>query len=234
MRGLRAAWHEVQKLFGGSKRFGDFVFAVNDYGVYCIPASATYRPAAQLLMRGKVWEPETTRFLCDHAKGGTIITAGAFFGDALPALSGVAKVVYAFEPNTENHRCAHVTVLLNRLPNVKLFAAALGEKDGTARLVVKDHAGRPLGGLSQIAEISERGTSVEQVPMTTIDGLHLAEVALIHLDLEGYEEHALKGAAETLARCRPILMLETAPRLEGYRILRTMEQNSALSPVDGH
>ena len=34
-------------------------------------------------------------------------------------------------------------------------------------------------------------------------------VSIIQLDVEGFEQPALKGAMTTIARCRPILILET-------------------------
>ncbi len=41
-----------------------------------------------------------------------------------------------------------------------------------------------------------------------IDDLELAELDFIKLDVEGYEYQALKGAEQTLKRCRPMVMFE--------------------------
>jgi FkbM family methyltransferase len=48
-----------------------------------------------------------------------------------------------------------------------------------------------------------------QVPATTIDALGFARIDLLKLDVEGMEIEALRGAAETIQRCRPILIVET-------------------------
>jgi hypothetical protein len=58
--------------------------------------------------------------------------------------------------------------------------------------------------------VDPRGTfPVHQV---TIDSLDLRECDAIFLDVEGYEVSALRGASETIARTRPVLMVEILPR----------------------
>jgi len=49
--------------------------------------------------------------------------------------------------------------------------------------------------------------------MTTIDNAvpEDAAIAVLHLDLEGSEALAIEGGARTIARCRPVLILETVP-----------------------
>jgi FkbM family methyltransferase len=222
-------------LFPTYRKFGDFIFARNEHGSFCIPAAAAHRPAAQCVLRGQVWERRTLEFMLGHCRGGAVITAGVFFGDALPALSRVCRRVWAFEPNPENHRCAQVTVLLNDLRNVVLYRAGLGERCETKQLVVKDHNGRSLGGASQIAEITDRGTEAVPIDLVTIDSIldEQADISIIHLDVEGFEEYALRGARKTIERCRPLLILETVPKgLEGYRVERQLDEETCLlTPV---
>jgi FkbM family methyltransferase len=218
-------------LFRSYKQFGDSIFAKNKYGSYCIPASASHRPAAATTMHGDVWEEKTLEFMLANAKGAAVITAGAFFGDALPALSKVCKEVFAFEPNPESYRCAQITVLMNGLKNVTLCGYGLGEKSEAKNLVVKGHDGRSLGGGSQMADITDRGSESVPVEVVAIDEAipRDADISIIHLDVEGYEEYALRGAAKTLARCRPLLILETVPEnTKGYSVDRQIEHQSYL------
>jgi FkbM family methyltransferase len=172
---------------------------------------------------------------------GAVITAGTFFGDALPALSkATAGTVWAFEPSPENYRCAAMTVLLNDLKNVRLQNVGLGEKAEKRQLVVKDRDGRALGGASQIADITDRGTESVPVSLVAVDEVmpRTSSVSVIHLDIEGFEEYALRGAMETIRRNRPLLILETVPnpdllRFLGYRVTRELDaQVSLLEPVD--
>jgi hypothetical protein len=44
--------------------------------------------------------------------------------------------------------------------------------------------------------------------MITLDSLALDEVDFMKLDTEGYEENILRGAVETIKRCRPVIIVE--------------------------
>ena len=184
--------------------------AYNRHGGYLVPLGSAHRPAAQRVLAGDVWEPETIDAVVAAAGVGDIVTAGTFFGDFLPAFATAAEMVWAFEPNPENFHCAELTVLLNRLGNVHLRHAALTDLAGPLSLQVVDAAGRPAGGGSRI--VSQRSSAVT-VPGVTIDGCMPADrcVAVIQLDVEGHEAEALAGGMSTIARCRPVLVLETVP-----------------------
>lgn len=62
-------------------------------------------------------------------------------------------------------------------------------------------------------------------------------VRILQLDVEGYEAQALQGAAETIRRCRPVLILRTMPagpwaaaflQTEGYRTVQKLTENIIL------
>lgn len=48
--------------------------------------------------------------------------------------------------------------------------------------------------------------------LITIDSLELTDCDAIILDVEGFEVDVLTGAAETIARCRPVIQVEELPR----------------------
>jgi FkbM family methyltransferase len=194
------------------------VVAYNRHGGYCVPRRAMHRPCAQAILRGEEFEPQTVAAICRHAQRGDIVHAGAFFGDMLPAASraaGPGTVVWAYEPNRESHRCAALTVAINKLANVRLAPAALGASPGEALLRVADRVGVALGGKSAIVEALDASTAGYGylVPVARIDDTVPADrkVALIHLDLEQREREALEGALATIHRCLPALILETVP-----------------------
>ena len=92
----------------------------NEFGRYAIPLSSAYRPAAQTVLRGDVWERETIDLLRTHGDRG-VVHAGTYFGDFLPGLSAALKpgrTIYAFEPNAENFACAEWT--LSRLGHTRV------------------------------------------------------------------------------------------------------------------
>jgi FkbM family methyltransferase len=186
------------------------LIAHNEHGAYCVPVSSKHRPAAQTILKGGVWEPDTIKAICE-APEGDIVHAGTYFGDFLPALPR-DRSIWAFEPNQENWRCAQITKHLNGLYNVSLFEGGLGAERGQSRVVTTDSSGKPRGGNSTI-KTPESGEKSAPVEIYALDGLvGSTPVGIIQLDVEGYELPALKGAIETIRRCRPLLILETVPQ----------------------
>ena len=196
----------------------DAIIASNIHGTYCVPRSSIHRPAAYSIIRSRVWEPETIELLRKIDPHGDVVHAGTYFGDFLPALArsrSNGAIIWAFEPNSENFRCAQVTVLLNNLKNVVLTHAALDAQGGdTAVLMTRNPQGVSLGGMSRLVDtLSGTDSRCEQVPLVTIDDMISRErhVAVLQLDIEGHEQYALEGALQTIRRCRPLMLLETVP-----------------------
>lgn len=191
----------------------DCKIASNRFGTYCVPASSAGRPAAQAVLRGDVYEPETIAFMAKHCGDKDLVHAGTYFGDFLPALSdAVAPTaeVWAFEPNPESHRCAEITLLLNKITNVRLHNAGLGATSSESLIQTTNARGRALGGASMIVAEAASGATSEPVRIVAIDEVVPADrqVGILQLDVEGYEQQALSGAFATIRRCRPILVLE--------------------------
>jgi FkbM family methyltransferase len=247
----RASWRRLFRRMRASAwarpNVLDFKVAHNKYGAYCVPVAAKRRPAVRAVLAGKVWEEEVIDFVAAHCGAGGIVHAGAFFGDALPALSAAvddAARVWAFEPNPESYRCAAITLLLNDVRNVTLRHAALGDTTETRQLVTVNPRGRVLGGASHLHGVRdadrEPGNTLVPVDVVTIDAAVPADarISVVHLDIEQFEEYALAGAADTVSRNRPLLILETVPRADsaagrlldslGYRTDRRLSGNVLL------
>jgi FkbM family methyltransferase len=218
--------------------------ASNEHGSYCVPRSSSHRPVAQAILDSRVWEPDTLDLLRAADSDGDIVHAGTFFGDFLPALARSrtgGAVIWAFEPNVENHDCAQRTIALNELPNVHLARAGLDVGAGAAQLATADRAGVPLGGASRVIKDAARARwfSNEDIELVSVDATVGADrrVAAIHLDVEGHEQTALTGALATIERCRPLIVLETLPEASwlaenveplGYRVEARVERNYVL------
>lgn len=187
--------------------------AYNKYGAYCIPLSSQHRTLCQKILKGNIYEPDTLEFMIENAGEGDIIHAGTCFGDFLPALSramGKENRIWAFEPNSENHRCAQITMVLNCISNVHLINAALGERKSEVEIQIQDSKGRGLGGSSTIVNSDDSSKVTETIRVVAIDQVIPANrnISILQLDVEGHEEQALKGALASIKRCRPILILE--------------------------
>ncbi|MCF3642737.1 FkbM family methyltransferase [Rhizobium sp. TRM95111] len=210
--------------------------------VYFIPAYAMRRPACQMFLNGKVYEPLTHLLVAEILKHhpGDMVHAGTFFGDMLPAFSAACPgTVYAFEPVLENYVLAKLCVERNGLGNVLLWNAGLGDRLSVARIETATPSGAHHGGGSHIAEAASAAQSGQTTSVVPIDMLGLDEVALIQLDVEGFELNALRGAGATIARCRPIVLAEDnakscAPLLQaaGYAFAGRIPGLDAWAPAD--
>lgn len=212
--------------------------AENAFGFYAIPREACNRPAARTVLGGGVWEPQTLEFIRKECGGGgDVVHAGAFFGDFLPALSRFVPHgarVWAFEPNPVSFACAEWTRRLNSLHNVSLEGVGLGSATSELLLTTHGPKGNPLGGASSFTSRTQ-GVGVQASVRRIDDLLPKAQVSVIHLDVEDFEEEALRGGEELLQRCRPTLVLEHVPRSQWwtdtsarlkYRKILQVEHNS--------
>ncbi len=188
--------------------------AYNRYGAYCVPLSTQHRTLNQKILGGEVFEPDTIAYIRNNAGNGDVIHAGTFFGDFLPGISsginGSAKV-WAFEPNPESYACARITMLLNHIENVELQPFGLGERSSTSWLQTQNNKGVSLGGSSSITSERSSKNLYKEIGLVAIDDVIPADrqISILQLDVEGYEEDALKGALKTIKRCLPTLILET-------------------------
>ena len=145
-----------------------------------------------------------TRFI---QRGAIVLDVGANIGAhtiPLAQLVGSGGVVVAFEPQPFLHRILCANLVLNGIPNVLTYAMALGDCEGDCLVPVLDYS-QPnnFGGIA--IDMVKEG---EVVPPGMLDAFQLERVDFIKLDVEGYEAKMLAGAAETIARCRPILYIE--------------------------
>ena len=66
------------------------------------------------------------------------------------------------------------------------------------------------------SEDDKRLIDGEEIKLTTIDSLELERLDFIKLDIEGYELFALKGAEETIKRCKPLIAFEILSHASNY------------------
>ena len=105
---------------------------------------------------------------------------------------------YTFEPEPLNFLCLNLNVTER---NVIKLQACLGDKH---ELVGLGNYLNDSGSTHVKNEKSEQSV----VPTLTIDDLNLESCDLIHLDIEGYELFALKGAVETIKKFKPVIAFE--------------------------
>jgi len=177
-----------------------------------LPARAAHRVAVREFAEGRYYEPFTHlafKMILEAKGRRNVVHAGAFFGDMLHTLSKSAATVYAFEPVLENFVFAKKNAERLGLANVVLVNAGLGEENGLLPIRTTDKQGRFIGGGSTFntGALNEQHV-YETVPVFRIDSLPVQDIALIELDVEGFELPALKGARATIERDRPVILIE--------------------------
>jgi FkbM family methyltransferase len=115
--------------------------------------------------------------------------------------------VEAFEPVQAMRECFSQNV--GARINVNLYAEALGDFSGSV-LMAYDPA--DSGGTHVARRSDGRAGSV---PIAPLDSFGWADVDFLKIDCEGYEVNVLKGAVETLRRCKPCVIVEQKPHKLG-------------------
>ena len=148
-------------------------------------------------------------------RGRNAVDVGANRGVYTCWMAKRAVAVDAFEPQpalADYIRRAH-------LRNVRVFETALSDHEGSARFLVPADDGQArLASVDRDAAmlpIAERDLEVKEelgVQMRTLDSFRLQDVGFLKIDVEGHELAVLRGAAETIARCRPVIFVESEAR----------------------
>lgn len=143
--------------------------------------------------------PDETERILSLAKG-HCLDIGANIGVISQALLANGFTVTAFEPQP-----AIFDLLRFNCGSANVINTAVGSSAGFAQMpkVYYSEKGN-FGGLG-IGTKSMYGNIT--VPLITIDSLNL-DVGFMKIDVEGYELEVLLGAANTIARCRPVMYIE--------------------------
>jgi FkbM family methyltransferase len=153
------------------------------------------------------FEPEIRRLdeLCGY--GGTMLDIGGWYGPWTRRLIHRAGRVVVVEP-TPLHRVLRRTLP----PAVEVVAAAASDRCGQAEIWLPP-SDQGMRGVSSLHRRDIHGTSIT-VPLVTVDGLGLRDVTFIKIDVDGHEVPVLLGAAETIRRDRPRLLVEVEQRIQ--------------------
>lgn len=172
------------------------------------------------------------------APGDIVIDIGANVGThtvAFAEMVGPSGRVFAFEPQRSVFYLLAGNVALNGLTNVFCHQMAVGNEIGTITvpLAPAPHVRYNYGGV-RLRDKGERvvlmhgvecpdSITLETVPITKVDAIETPSCRAIKIDVEGMEIDVLRGAMETIERCRPVLYLECGDKKSATQIGALLE-----------
>lgn len=141
---------------------------------------------------------------------GLAIDVGANIGYWSYRMANIFEHVHAFEIN------ASLTEDLRAFQPAKITVhhVGLSSSVGTTQLHIPVVSGLPLTGWASLEANHFPGADSyihQQVDIITLDSFNLKNVALIKIDVEGHEVDVLRGAYDTIAVNRPIVIVEVNP-----------------------
>jgi FkbM family methyltransferase len=142
----------------------------------------------------------------------TVIDIGANIGTvALRAAKTCQRGhVYAFEPDPAHIKSLRANHQLNQFSNITIIPKGLGSKPGQALLSKLEQRNAGMNRILPAEQAAQYDST--HINVATLDdemsSISPTRIDLIKIDVEGYEFHVLMGAQKTIARYRPILVIE--------------------------
>jgi FkbM family methyltransferase len=167
-------------------------------------------------------EVQLVRSLCDPDR--VSLDIGAAVGEFTIAMLAASRSVIAFEPQPIPART--LAAMFDAVGSqVRVQAVALSDRPGVTKMrVLESDPGRSTidsGNALNDADGSRVGTI--EVQVRRLDDLELDDVGFIKIDVEGHELAVLRGAADTLRRNRPTLIVEAEERHHRHAVAATNE-----------
>ena len=191
---------------------------------------------ADILLWG-AYEKDILYFLRDTMKTaysgrGVFLDIGANTGQHSLFMSRYATEVQAFEPWEPVLRRFRRMVAKNNITNIVIHPVGLGDQNSKIPFFTPPSTNLATGSFSE--EFSAENSPGEYLDIRIGDEA-LAEagvssVALIKMDIEGYEKLALKGLRRTLWKDRPIVVFELSTNPKSSVSIKSKDELRALFP----
>lgn len=120
--------------------------------------------------------------------------------------------IYAFEPQSQNHKLLKENIKDNKIENVKISKVAISAKEGEAYMNTFDMDKTSNYGDARI--FRDEFKNSERVPVNTLDKFFLENynsidpIKLIKFDVQGQELNVIIGSEKIINDYKPILYLE--------------------------
>jgi len=162
------------------------------------------------------YEPEIEYLDCLTESGKDSLDIGANIGFYSAFLSPRSRFVYAFEAN--RRILPFLQTALSACANCLVIPLAVGKAPSMEAFHIPDMHPDPIqfsgsgGLLKRLMDSLGIPTKPMQVPIVAIDGFGFDSIGCMKIDVEGSEIDVLTGAEQTIARCRPSVIVENEYR----------------------
>lgn len=150
------------------------------------------------------------------AGGGIVLDIGAYTGLYAIAARLLGCHAIAFEPMPVNRARFRDNADLNHVSD-KVNSEAVSDQCGESSIGYN-----PIPFTAGASLLRKTG-QFQPVRTLTIDSLNLPKVAAIKIDVERAEPLVLAGARETLARCRPAMLVEVLGQAEKDAVMAAVK-----------
>jgi len=149
------------------------------------------------------YEPHMQEAFCKYVRSGSVVfdigAHAGFHSLFCGLLVRPGGQVFAFEPNPVSHASLSEQVRNNPGLRITVLSIALSDSAGTANFDAS---------MDCQSKLTEIGNVTVEVNM--IDGLvgQIPAPHTIKIDVEGHEERVLRGGMKTLAKYRPVVLVD--------------------------
>jgi len=179
--------------------------SVREWLTMLLPPSHFY--SRRIAQEARSGEPELAVLAELLPRGGTAVDVGANQGVYAYALAAIADKVVAFEPNPDYALFARW--MLRGYAEVHELALSDESGRGTLHVPLSDQGMvLHLAGSLKRTHSQFRNNATYDIEIRKLDDFGLVNVRFVKADVEGSEREVLDGARATLARDRPIILLE--------------------------
>ena len=172
--------------------------------------------------RGGVYE----HYIFDYIKnnlnvnGKTIIDIGANFGFhsmEFADLVGEKGKVISFEPQKLVYYQLCANTIINGYDNITNYNIALSDEVTTLKMENLDYHSENTINIGNAHLNAYTDLAYNEVDVKPLDSFQFENVAVLKIDVQGYEPKVLDGAIQTITKHKPIIFIEVEkPQLQIY------------------
>ena len=152
--------------------------------------------------------PEEGRILAQIIQPGmTVVEIGANMGTHSVDMARACAPgrFYAFEPQPRLFQILCANLALNDIANAFAYPDGCGAAEGEAVVPLVDYSqSGNFGGLA----LRDGDAPGLKIRIRALDDMDLPALGLLKVDVEGYEAEVIRGATQTIRRCRPVIYIE--------------------------